>query len=672
MGMSYYGTTNSIISNNSFLGNSETGIIFTGVASNNYFYGNNFSSSGTTAYESNSGLNNKWNTSTIGNYWKDFQTNPGYPNYYAVPGPGDGIDWHPNILIFDSDNDGIPNVQDNCPNIANPDQADSDGDGVGDVCDNCVNVSNPDQLDTDHDGKGDACETNDLPQLHFIDFSFNEDVTYYLNLEQYVIDDDVPQNHTWIITGNQHISIDILSNNTARLVPVTNWYGDETVTITVIDGANQSASQDVNITVLSVNDPPVVEPILPLIGYETDLIHVVVTASDPDNDTVTITFSPPFDQNGTWQTTYDDSGNYTFYVMATDGQAYTNASFHVQVINVNRPPVLEEIGNKDGQEASPLTFTVSGGDPDNNNSDTHDNNILTYAAQPLPPGATFSNRQFSWTPNHYQAGTYPLTFSVSDGEYVDSEDITLTIGNMPYTDLVITPSDISFSDDQPYKLSPVTITAYFRNSLEIDPGSVLVRFYNGTPSDATLIGEELLDINKMSTFFVQTVWTPTNEGVLNITVWIDPLDSIPEDNESNNIAMKQLIVRTKPDMRIRDQDIGFSNEYPDSGNNITIMAMVRNIESLPTGTFTVRFYDGTWGTLIAERQMNLPPFTTQVVNATWRAVSGNHTIHAYADSTYIVDELREDNNHGQRWINVRRIGGSPVFMKPAVSVVEKN
>ena len=43
----------------------------------------------------------------------------------------------------DVDGDGIGDSLDNCPTIANANQADGDGDGVGDVCDNCVSVAEP-------------------------------------------------------------------------------------------------------------------------------------------------------------------------------------------------------------------------------------------------------------------------------------------------------------------------------------------------------------------------------------------------------------------------------------------------------------------------------------------------------------------------------------------------
>jgi len=65
------------------------------------------------------------------------------------------------ILInsnIDSDNDGIGNGTDNCPNVYNPNQTDTDLDAVGDICDNCPDDYNPGQEDIDSDGIGDACD----------------------------------------------------------------------------------------------------------------------------------------------------------------------------------------------------------------------------------------------------------------------------------------------------------------------------------------------------------------------------------------------------------------------------------------------------------------------------------------------------------------------------------
>ena len=60
--------------------------------------------------------------------------------------------------ITDTDLDGIPDTQDNCPNVYNPDQSEMDTDGFGDACDNCIFTDNPSQADSDHDRIGDACD----------------------------------------------------------------------------------------------------------------------------------------------------------------------------------------------------------------------------------------------------------------------------------------------------------------------------------------------------------------------------------------------------------------------------------------------------------------------------------------------------------------------------------
>ena len=93
-------------------------------------------------------------------------------------GVGDVCDPTPNGPDNDPDGDGVPTGVDNCPLNPNPGQEDADGDGAGDVCDptpngpdtdadddgvpnatdNCITIPNPNQADADADGVGDVCD----------------------------------------------------------------------------------------------------------------------------------------------------------------------------------------------------------------------------------------------------------------------------------------------------------------------------------------------------------------------------------------------------------------------------------------------------------------------------------------------------------------------------------
>jgi|GEM_PF-2366101 len=119
-----------------------------------------------------------------------------------------------NPLIQDTDGDGIADNLDNCPLIANANQADNDHDGQGDVCDtdddndgildtndNCPITANANQADRDHDGKGDVC---DLVEL---------------NIAQAITPNGDGVNDTWVIYN--------IENHPGSIVRVFNRWGKE-------------------------------------------------------------------------------------------------------------------------------------------------------------------------------------------------------------------------------------------------------------------------------------------------------------------------------------------------------------------------------------------------------------------------------------------------------------
>lgn len=115
--------------------------------------------------------------------------------YVCVNHIGSGMKGLINVeaAVVDADLDGVNDDVDNCPSISNADQADMDDDNIGDVCDgdidgdgfanendafpmdatewaesdndgigdnadNCPQISNADQADMDEDGMGDVCD----------------------------------------------------------------------------------------------------------------------------------------------------------------------------------------------------------------------------------------------------------------------------------------------------------------------------------------------------------------------------------------------------------------------------------------------------------------------------------------------------------------------------------
>ncbi|MBN2111851.1 hypothetical protein JW707_02000 [Candidatus Woesearchaeota archaeon] len=117
--------------------------------------------------------------------------------------------------------------------------------------------------------------------------------------------------------------------------------GVYTIKVTASDGDLES-EETFKLTVAAVNAKPELEGVADIVADEGDRIVLGITATDADGDDVEIEFSEPFDEDGVWQTDYNDEGEYVVTVTATDGLSNVEETFTVTVNDLNRPPVFDE------------------------------------------------------------------------------------------------------------------------------------------------------------------------------------------------------------------------------------------------------------------------------------------------------------------------------------------
>ncbi|MFH1288839.1 MAG: putative Ig domain-containing protein [bacterium] len=249
----------------------------------------------------------------------------------------------------------------------------------------------------------------------------------------------------------------------------------------------------------SENQPPILNPIGNKTIDEGESLEFVITATDPDGDNLSFTISniptgAEFDaltQTFKWTPNYGQTGNYpNMLFTVTDNGTPPASDFEfitITVGDVNRPPILEQIGDKIISEGTLLEFPIKANDPD-------DGDELTYTASNLPIGAEFDiiPPTFSWTPDYGQARNYPdVLFTVTDNgtpPESDSESITITVGNV----------------NRPPKLNPI-------GNKIVNEGEVLQFTITGQDEDGDKLNYTANNLPPYAVFYSTAqifVWSP--------------------------------------------------------------------------------------------------------------------------------------------------------------------
>lgn len=101
--------------------------------------------------------------------------------------------------------------------------------------------------------------------------------------------------------------------------PDANFFGSDSFDYT-INNDKVSSTGSVNITVENVNDAPVLDSISDKVVESGNLVSLSPSASDVDGDSLSFSYSSPFDANGEFNATEENIGNYTgLTVSCSDG-----------------------------------------------------------------------------------------------------------------------------------------------------------------------------------------------------------------------------------------------------------------------------------------------------------------------------------------------------------------
>ena len=275
--------------------------------------------------------------------------------------------------------------------------------------------------------------------------------------------------------------------------------------------------------------------------------------------------------------------------------------------------------------------------------------------------------QISWPTTGY-AGANTVTVVVDPentiAELVETDNqasaaITVVTSQ---ADLITLAEHIYFSPQAPTVGDIVTIIGLVGNQGATAVTNVGVALYEDAVSPANLIGalQTIPSIAPAVSGQVQVTWaTAGKAGQHTIYLVADPNNAIPELNEGNNIASASIVVAEKvalPDLAITA--MGFSNNWPNLNETITITAEVTNKGLAIANTSTLRFYDGEPGgagtiTIGDGTISSLAPGATGSAQVVWQATTaGGHKIYVKADPDNTIVEGNEGNNAGYAQLNV--------------------
>lgn len=356
---------------------------------------------------------------------------------------------------------------------------------------------------------------------------------------------------------------------------IINWtpsnaqVGVSAVTVVVTDNGALTDSQGFNVTVVNVNDAPVITTAADTSATEDGPYSYDVDASDPDaGDTLSysLTAAPtgmsidPVSGLITWTPNNGQVGSNDVTVLVTDngvGSLTASQIFSVTVANVNDAPAITSTAVTDATEDSVYTYDVDASDPD-----AGDALSFSLVSAPIGMAIDANTGVITWTPVNADVGSHSVTVAVTDdgvGTLTDSQDFSVSVANTNDAPTVSSTAVTAATQDSPY--------SYDVDANDPDVGDNLSFSLDTAPTGMT--------IDAVSG---EVSWVPSNDQVGDNAVTVVVTDdgnltdsqaftvAVANVNDAPVITSTEITTATQDslyqyDVNSSDPDIGDNHTY---------------------------------------------------------------------------------------------------------------
>lgn len=290
-----------------------------------------------------------------------------------------------------------------------------------------------------------------------------------------------------------------------------------------------------------------------IVIQETEFVDLETKATDPDADELDYIFTAPLNEEGKWQTTYGDAGEYAVIVTVSDGELSSSEDVLLIVEKKEESPVIDSFSPAEEElnidEGDSILFRISASDL---NKDE-----LSYIWELDGEKVSETNR-FDYSTDYKSEGDYLLKVYVADGKLTTTKEWNVFVENVDRKPIFMPITNILIKENQ-------RVTIYL-DATDPDDDEIAYSAEN-LPDGASLNGNVF-------------TWYPGYDAVTKQGIVDSVLDKyhLVMDSYSVIFTAKGMEKEVKQDVRITILDV----------NRAPVLSSIGDIEVIEEDEFTIK------------------------------------------------------------------------------------